>query len=211
SRFEYATFLGGAGNNGATPIAVDPNGNDYVTGDTFSQDFPTVRPVQSTFGGTWDSFVAKISPSGVPVYATYLGGSEANYDARIAADAAGRAYVTGITLSTNFPTVNAWQPTHGGGYSDAFVTALNGDRSAFVYSTFLGGSGMENDTTQSLGPTIAVTPSGEVSVAGTTQSTNFPVTADAWHPTHAGGGTDVFVTTFDASGALRYSTYLGGA
>src|SRR5262249_7874628 len=64
---------------------------------------------------------------------------------------------------------------------------------------------------QSVGPVIAVTPSGEVSVAGTTQSTDFPVTADAWHPYHAGGVTDVFVSKFDASGALRYSTYLGGA
>jgi hypothetical protein len=144
------------------------------------------------------------------VYSTYLGGSATDYSARIATDATGRAYVTGLTLSTNFPVVNAWQPVHGGGYTDVFVTALNESGSAFVYSTYLGGNAMENDSTQSLGPAIAVTPAGDVSITGTTQSTNFPVTADAWHRTHAGGGTDVFVSKFDAAGALRYSTFLGG-
>jgi len=210
STLEYASFIGGSRSEGATGIAIDPSGNRYITGDTFSEDFPTVHPIQRAFGGTWDSFVVKISPTGEPVYATYLGGSATDYSARIAADAAGRAYITGLTLSTNFPVVNAWQPAHAGGYSDAFVTALNESGSAFVYSTYLGGNGMENDTTQSLGPAIAVTPAGEVSVTGTTQSTNFPVTPDAWHRTHAGGVSDVFVSRFDASGALQYSTFLGG-
>ena len=210
SRFEYASFIGGSRSEGATGIAIDPNGNRYITGDTLSEDFPTVHPVQSAFGGLWDSFVVKISATGEPVYATYLGGWAADYGARIAADAAGRAYITGLTLSTNFPVVNAWQPAHAGGYSDVFVTALNESGSAFVYSTYLGGNGMEVDPTQSLGPAIAVTPAGEVSVTGTTQSTNFPVTPDAWHRTHAGGVSDVFVSRFDASGALQYSTFLGG-
>jgi Beta-propeller repeat len=210
SRLEYATFIGGTRSEAATGIAVDPSGNRYVTGDTFSEDFPTVRPIQSAFGGVWDSFVVKISPAGVPVYSTYLGGWATDYNARITADTAGRAYVTGLTLSMNFPIVNAWQSAHGGGYSDVFVTALNEEGSAFVYSTYLGGSGMENDTTQSLGPSIAVTPAGEEAVTGTTQSTNFPVTPDAWHRTHAGGVTDVFVSRFDATGALQYSTFLGG-
>ena len=125
-------------------------------------------------------------------------------------DGTGRAYVTGLTLSTNFPVVNASQAVHGGGFSDVFVTALNESGSAFVYSTYLGGSAMENEPGQSLGPSIAVTPSGEASVTGTTQSTNFPVTADAWHRTHAGGVNDVFVSKFDAAGMLQYSTLLGG-
>jgi hypothetical protein len=210
SRLDFSTFIGGSSTEGANSIAVDSNGNRYVTGDTFSVDFPTVQPIQPGFGGTWDSFVVKLSSAGVPVYSTYLGGSATDYSARIAVDAGGRAYVTGLTLSTNFPIHNARQPVHGGGFSDAFVTALNEDGSALVYSTFLGGSAMENDSTQSLGPAIAVTPSGEVSVTGTTQSTNFPVTADAWHRSHAGGVTDVFVSRFDASGTLRYSTFLGG-
>ena len=210
SRLEYATYIGGAGGESAASIAVDANGNRYVTGDTFSNDFPTVHPIQSAFGGTWDSFVVKLSPAGEPVYSTYLGGGGSDYASRVATDAAGRAYVTGLTLSTNFPVVNASQPAHGGGFSDVFVTALNESGSAFVYSTFLGGSAMENDPGQSLGPSIAVTPAGEASVTGTTQSTNFPVTADAWHRTHAGGVNDVFVTRFDAAGALQYSTFLGG-
>src|SRR5262249_52559400 len=171
SSLEYAAVSGGRRGEGASGIALDPGGNRYITGDTFSEDFPTVHPIQSAFGGLWDSFVVKISPTGQPVYATYLGGSATDYSARIAADAAGRAYVTGLTLSTNFPVFNAWQPTHPGGNVDAFVTALNESGSAFVYSTYLGGSGMEVDPTQSLGPAIAVTPAGEVSVTGTTQST----------------------------------------
>jgi hypothetical protein len=210
SSLEYASFIGGSGSEGATGIAIDPSGNRYITGDTLSQDFPTVNPIQGAFGGTWDSFVVKISPTGEPVYATYLGGWQTDYNARIAADAAGRAYVTGLTLSPNFPVVNAWQPAHGGGNVDVFVSALNESGSAFVYSTYLGGSGMEVDTTGSLGPAIAVTPAGEVLVTGTTQSTNFPVTPDAWHRMHAGGTSDVFVSRFDASGVLQYSTYLGG-
>src|SRR4029434_10502848 len=123
---------------------------------------------------------------------------------------AGRAYVTGLTLSTNFPVLNAAQPVHGGGFSDVFVTVLDAAGSAFVYSTFIGGAGMENDWSQSLGPSIAVSNSGEAAVTGTTQSTNFPVTADAWHRTHAGGVNDAFVTLFDTAGALQYSTLLGG-
>jgi hypothetical protein len=210
SRLEYATYIGGTRLEGATSIAVDSAGNRYVTGDTFSRDFPTVQPIQGAFGGLWDSFVVKLGPDGAPVYSTYLGGSATDYNASIAADGAGRAYVTGLTLSTNFPVVNASQTTHGGGYSDVFITALNESGSAFVYSTYLGGSAMENDPSQSLGPSIAVTPSGEASVTGTTQSTNFPVTPDAWHRTHAGGVNDVFVSRFDATGVLQYSTFLGG-
>jgi hypothetical protein len=210
SRLEYATYIGGTGVESAQSIAVDGSGNRYVTGDTFSTDFPTLHPIQHTFGGTWDSFVVKLSPSGNPVYSTYLGGGHTDYSARIAADGSGRAYVTGLTLSTNFPIVNASQPAHGGGFSDVFVTALNESGSAFLYSTFLGGSAMENDPGQALGPSIAVTLAGEASVTGTTQSINFPVTTDAWHRTHAGGVSDVFVSRYDAAGTLQYSTFLGG-
>ena len=211
SQLDYATYIGGSQSESATSIAVDSNGNRYVTGDTFSKDFPTTHPIQSAFGGTWDTFVVKLSPPGTPVYSTYLGGSSSDYSARIATDGAGRAYVTGLTLSTNFPVVNAAQSMHGGGWTDVFVTALNESGSAFVYSTFLGGSAMETDPSQSIGPSIAVTPGGEASVTGTTQSTNFPVTADAWHRTHAGGTTDTFVTTYDAAGTRQYSTLLGGS
>lgn len=210
SRLDYATYIGGTRAESAESIAVDPAGNRYVTGDTFSKDFPTVHPIQSLFGGTWDSFVVKLSPSGQAVYSTYLGGGHTDYNARIAADASGRAYVTGLTLSTNFPVVNAAQPAHGGGFSDVFVTVLDESGGAFLYSTFLGGSAMENDPSQALGPAIAVTPAGEASITGTTQSIDFPVTADAWHRTHAGGVSDVFVTRYDAGGTLQYSTYLGG-
>ena len=106
--------------------------------------------------------------------------------------------------------MNAFQPEPGGGFSDVFVSVLD-PSGAFVYSTYLGGNGAETDWSQSLGPDVAVTSSGETYVTGTTQSLNFPVSADAFQPTHGGGQSDVFVTRFDTAGQLQYSTYLGGS
>ena len=126
-------------------------------------------------------------------------------------DALGQAHVTGITVSTDYPTVNASQPTAGGGFADIFVSKLNAAGSAFVYSTYLGGSAPENDTTQSLGPALHVTPDGQAYVAGATTSMNFPTTPDAVQPTHSGDRNDLFVTRFEAAGAIVYSTFLGGS
>jgi hypothetical protein len=204
----YSTYLGGGDSaEFGQSIAVDSAGNAYVTGSTFSTDYPVVNPIQGTFGGFTDVVLTKINAAGSAlVYSTYLGGSESEIGFDVAVDSTGNAYVTGNTASTNFPLANAVQGTNSGGASDAFVTKVNAAGSAFVYSTYLGGSDQDD------GESIAVDSAGNAYVTGNTFSTNFP-TANAIQP--ANGGTtitqDAFVTKLNAAGsALVYSTYLGG-
>ncbi len=201
----YATYLGGRKDEEAYEIAVDASGSAYVIGDTESTDFPAANPVQSNFGGFWDAFVTKLSPSGnALVYSSYLGGSNDEYGLSIAVDAAGNAYMTGRTSSANFPTANPFQANSGGGW-DAFITKLNPSGSALVYSTYLGGSGSDGGTE------IAVDSSGSTYLSGATASTDFP-TASPIQPNYGGGEADAFVTRLNPSGnALVYSTYLGGS
>ena len=211
SALVYSTYLGGSNSDLGFAIAVDSTGSAYVTGTTFSSDFPTVNALQtmnasgnSSFG---DAFVAKLNPAGSAlVYSTYLGGSDPEQANGIAVDAAGNAYVTGLTRSTNFPTANALQATNAGNY-DAFVTKLNAAGTALVYSTYLGGD--KGD----FGGSITVDSAGNAYVTGSTVSTTFP-TVNAIQSTLAGSGdlSDAFVTKFNAAGsALVYSTYLGGS
>src|SRR5947207_625485 len=213
----YSTYLGSSDEEGETRIAVDAAGNAYVAGETVSSNFPTTAGAfQTTFGGgvfgAGDVFVTKLNPTGSAlVYSTYLGGSSSDAGYGIAVDAAGNAYVTGGTGSTDFPTtIGAFQTTKGGGFRDAFVTKLNPTGSALVYSTYLGGSGVNN------GFGIAVDALGNAYVTGQTFSTDFPTTPGAIQTTFGGGGGffrggDAFVTKLNPTGsALVYSTYLGG-
>jgi hypothetical protein len=199
--FSYSTFLGGSSSEMGRGITVDASGNAYVTGETASINFPTRNPLQSPFGG--DIFVSKFETEGSAlVYSTYLGGDRGDSGSGIAVDNSGNVYVTGYTLSTDFPTVNPLQRTNGGNY-DAFVSKLSAEGSALVYSTYLGGGSL--DTAQG----IAVDPSGNAYVTGHTMSVNFP-TANALQPNLA-ATSDAFVTKLNAAGsALVYSTYLGG-
>jgi hypothetical protein len=214
SALEYSTYLGGSGFDYGNAIAVDSLGSAYVVGATTSADFPVLNPLQATFAGVRDLFVAKISSAGALTYATYLGGSMWEDGGAIAVDASGQAHVAGYTLSGNFPTARAYQPVFGGGGADAFVATLNSTGNGLVYSTFLGGSGSESGPsgyTVGRDPvvSIAVMPSGEAYVTGATSSTNFP-TLRALQATHGGGEYDAFVARFSASGLLQWSTYLGG-
>jgi hypothetical protein len=210
SRLEYATYFGGSDSEGASDLALDPQGARYITGMTFSRDLPVKNAVQPQAGDLMDVFAAKVGGSGDLTYATYLAGWHSDYAPKIDVDAQGRAHVVGLTLSTNFPLAHAFQSRLGGS-QDVFVSVLNATGNAFVHSTFLGGSSMENDSLGSLGPDVAVTPSGDTLITGTTMSANFPVTADARQRLHAGGVNDAFITRFDAAGRVRYSTFLGGA
>jgi len=208
SALVYSTFLGGAeSSDGGFGIAVDALGNAYVTGLTNSTDFPTTAGAfQTTIGSTQSAFVTKLNPTGSAlVYSTYLGGSGGAEGTGIAVDAAGNAYVTGDTNSTDFPTTaGAFQTTSSGG-TDAFVTKLNPAGSALVYSTFLGGSSFDQ------GSGIAVDASGDAYVTGRTFSTDFPTTEDGFQTTF-GGARDAFVTKLNPTGsALVYSSYLGGS
>ena len=207
----YAVYLGGSTGAQATGIAVDSGGNACIMGDTWSADFPLVNPLQPDHkhGGP-DAFVAKLNPAGNAIlYSTFLGGSGSEGARRITVDANDNAYATGITASDDFPTTSGAFQTNRSGDWDAFVTKFNPGGSAIVYSTYLGGSGDEFSYSS---PTIAVDPSGNAYVAGTTTSTNFPTTAGALQTHYGGGSSDAFVAKLDPAGsALVYSTYLGGS
>ena len=206
SALVYSTYLGGAGVDGASGIAMDAAGTTYVTGVTNSTDFPTTPgALQTIFGGVKDAFVTALGPTGSSlVYSTYLGGPGSEGATGIAVDGAGNAYVTGLT-TTGFPiTPGVVQSTPVGG-GEAFVTALNAAGSALIYSTYLGGSGGD------VGNSIAVDAAGNAYVAGHTASTNFPTTPSAFQSTFAGGTIDGFVAALNSSGsALLFSTFLGG-
>jgi uncharacterized protein (TIGR03437 family) len=205
SALVYSTYLGGSNSDYGNGIAVDAAGNAYVTGQTYSTNFPTANPLQATNALRGDVFVAKLSANGSAlVYSTYLGGSGTDYGYGIAVDSAGNAYVTGLTTSTNFPTANSFQASNAGG-TDVFVAKLNAAGSALVYSTYLGGSSSD------FGYGIAVDAAGNAYVTGQTYSTNFP-TANPLQATNAGNGDEVFVAKVNPAGsALVYSTYLGGS
>ncbi|MGQ0570273.1 MAG: DUF7948 domain-containing protein [Armatimonadota bacterium] len=203
----YSSYLGGSSNDEGRSLAVDASGSVSVTGVAGSTNFPTtVGAFDRTANGGGDAFVTKLNPAGSAlVYSTYLGGSSGEAGAGIALDALGNAYVTGDTLSTNFPaTVGAFATAASGG-GDAFVTKLNPAGALLVYSTFLWGGARD------IGFGIAVDASGSAYVTGQTVSTNFPVTPGAFDTTVTGNG-DAFVTRVNPTGStLLYSTYLGGS
>ena len=191
----YSTFLGGGGIDTSGHIAVDTSGNAYIGGDTSSPNFPTtVGAFGTTYNGNFDAFVTKLNPSGSAqlVYSTFLGGTGQDHSSGIAVDISGNAYITGFTLSADFPTVDAFDTTHNGNI-DVFVTKLNPFGSApLVYSTFLGGS----DDDSGLG--ITVDDFGSAYVTGSTTSPNFPTTVGAFDTTH-NGGSDAFLTKLSAT------------
>ncbi|TFH06698.1 MAG: hypothetical protein E4H14_10220 [Candidatus Thorarchaeota archaeon] len=197
----YSTFLGGSLDDVAYSIAVE-SGCAYVTGFTYSSGFPTVNAYDPTLNGTTDCFVTKFAIDGQSlVYSTFLGGASSDTGYSIAVES-GYAYVAGSTQSSNFPTANAYDTTHNGGGYDCFVTKLAADGQSLIYSTFLGGIGIDN------GEGIVVE-SGYAYFTGGTQSSDFP-TNNAYDPTYNNGG-DCFVTKFAADGqSLLYSTFLGG-
>jgi Beta-propeller repeat len=213
----YSTFLGGNDFDEATGIAVDPVGHAFVTGHTFSTDFPTtpgsLQPVDPALPGfADDSFVTKLNPTGTAlVYSTYLGGGNctggAEYvvDYSVVLDPFDNAYLTGATTCSDFPvTPHAFQTTLRA-QTTAYVTKLNPSGSALVYSTYLGGSSFDQ------GASIAIDVTGAAYVQGQTASTDFPTTPNAFSTTLK-GFTNAFLTKLapDAS-TLLYSTYFGGS
>jgi Beta-propeller repeat/Abnormal spindle-like microcephaly-assoc'd, ASPM-SPD-2-Hydin len=236
----YSTFVGGTGSDAANSIAIDASGNAYITGGTISTDFPTKNPIQAAFaggGGTCpanhasicgDGFVTELDPTGSTlIFSSYLGGSGEDSGVGLVLDSAGNIYVSGGTDSSNFPTTTgAFQTTFGGGSTgctnageacgDAFLTKINAVKTAYVYSTYLGGTG---DDVAGLG--LAIDAAGNIHMAGITASPNFPTTPNAPQLTYGGGSTicspgficgDGFVTKFSLDGStLNFSTFLGGS
>jgi len=207
---DYSTYLGGSGSGDAGfGISVGSDGKAYVTGWTWSADFPTANPCQALYGGNRDAFVTAITSSGSAIlYSTYLGGSEIEWGCGIGVRSNGEAYVTGETRSPNFPTANPYQAGKLGGVgdTDGFVSRLDSSGSALLYSTYLGGGRGD------MGFGISVGSDGKAYVTGYTYSKDFPTK----NPYQSGAGqilsySDAFVTAFSSTGsALSYSTYLGG-
>ena len=223
----YSTLIGGSDIDEGRDIAVDAAGNVFITGNTRSPNLPSPGPPQPGYGGPLgassfgDAFIAKLNPAGDQlVYLTYLGGAGEDVADAIAVDGDGSAYVTGMTRSSNFPTVNAFQPAPGVQgcaalpCSDAFVAKLNAAGNALVLSTYLGGSMNENaglldvgSRTSALG--ISFDSARNVVITGTTESDDFPTPNGAF--TTRAGLTDVFVAKLRSDGqALIYGTLLGG-
>jgi Beta-propeller repeat len=213
----YSTFVGGSDMEFANGLAIDGSGNAYVTGQTKSSNFPTTGAAfdrslnippncpRCVVDNT-DNFVFKLNAAGSALtYSTYLGGTEYDAARGIAVDSGGNAYVTGETLSSDYPTTaGAFDRTRTGEY-DMFLTKLNPTGSALVYSTFIGGTGVDN------GQHVALDTANNAYVVGFTISADFPTTPGAFDTT-ANGAFDGTLTKVNAAGsALVYSTYFGGS
>jgi len=205
-QIEYSTYLGG-GSDAGFAIAVDHTGSVYVTGQTESAAFPTTAGTIQPYyeGGLSDCFVSKLAAGGNSLaYSTFFGGSALDLCTGIAIDAASDAYVTGTTYSTNFPIFRAVQ-SNLKGTASAFVAEINPIGSGLLYSTYLGGSVVDN------GNAIAVDEFGSAYVAGSTSSPDFPTTAGAAQTVLA-GTYNAFVSELTPGGTgLSYSTLIGGS
>jgi hypothetical protein len=201
----WVTYIGGSGDESTTPsIGVDASGNVYYLTSTDSPDMPTPAGFDKSLSGPGDLYLARFSSTGGSLlYGTYIGGSGNEFleTHQLAVDAAGNAYVSAMTNSTNFPTTSGAYQTNNRGGNESFVTRVS-PSGALAASTYLGGNGME--TTQG----IAIGANGTVDIAGSTSSTNFPTTVSAGSL----GGTDFFVASFSSDlRQLRFSATLGGS
>jgi hypothetical protein len=188
----YATYFGGSGLEEVRKMVLDATGKLLLTGYTLSTDFPaTPDAPQKTAGGNGNAFVARLDlsapRSSVVSFSTYLGGSGGDVAYGLATDSAGNVYVSGYTLSSDFPvTDDALQKQWGGGV-DIFVTKLS-PSGGLLYSTYLGQTGIH------VGNAIAVSANGSICVGGYTSNQNVPITNEGFQKGYAGGISDGFVT-----------------
>jgi hypothetical protein len=209
SQIEYCTYLGGSGDEGdVRAIAVDAQGAAYVGGQTRSRDFPLKNPFQTSLSGPADAFLAKLSPGGdALLFSSYLGGTGYDTINAIAIGGNNDLYLGGNTSSSDFPTVAALQRRYGGSGADAFIARLNPTSRKLVFSTYIGGSDIDNV----LG--LALDSSDNAYVVGFTRSPDFPV-ADALQSTFGNPtwGEDGFLAVLSYDGSsLLYSSFLGGS
>lgn len=181
----FGTYLGGSGDDQGLGIALDSQGNVFVTGSTTSIDFPVVNAIQPTLVNgkiARDAFLTKLDATGMKIaYSTYIGGSGDDLAQSVVVDKGGNAYISGITSSVDFPiTTGAYQPANSGSF-DAFVTALYPDGSPLLYSTFIGGKG------EDAAVALAVDREDNVYVTGRTNSIDFPTTRGTFQARNAGG------------------------
>lgn len=208
----FATYLGGALEDRAYGLALDAAGNAYVTGWTESGSFPTTPGAYRTVLRGIDAFLLKLNPTGTELaYSTLLGGSGDDAGYAVALDAAGNAVLTGYTTSADFPVTSDAAQVSLKGLRDAFVAVLGTDGSPPQYSTYLGGSNMD----EGLG--VAVDGAGACYVAGSTGSSDFPTTASAFRRTYGRGESDAFMArialrpNLAPEGVVNAASYVGGA
>jgi len=201
----YGSYIGGAGQETGTGIAIDAAGNAYISGCT-SSSFPTTSgAAQKLYGGGFaDAFLVKLNATGsAALYATLLGGLGNDLAEAVAVDTGGRACIAGYTDSSNLAVKTPLQPSPGG-EGDALIACLSADGSAWTMVSYLGGSNLDQAYA------LRIDPGGNLYVAGTTYSSDFPVTAGVYQTVNA-GGYDAFVAKLSpGGGSLTYSTYLGG-
>jgi hypothetical protein len=198
----FGGYFGGTGEDNISAVVIDNQNNTIVTGWTTSVDLPSGTGPLGKYRGGVDAFVASFSPTGALNYCTYLGGSARDQATGVAVDSSRNIYVVGWTTSTNFPVSNAVQPRLNGN-RDAFVAKISPSGNSLIYSTFIGGSGIDS------GNAIVVDGTGAATIVGDTTSTNLPV----FNPIQPklSGAQDVFVTRLNPAGnSLAFFTYLGG-
>lgn len=199
----YLTHLGGTEWDAVQGIISDSFGNVYAVGTTYSSDFP-INPdgYQSNFGGKSDAFVVKLNPEGKVVWSTFLGGNKDEDGRGIIMDKDGNIHIIGRTASNDFPTSDgALQPKSAGGI-DAFITTLDSN-GKMLTSTYLGGSGDD------IGFAIALDSIGQLYVAGTTNSSNFPIKNAIQEENK--GGNDAFLAVIDPTrSVIKFASYFGG-
>ena len=203
----YSTYLGGSSGDGALALLPDGAGGVVVAGTTLSRYFPTTEGAyQRNFGGDNEAFIARLNAEGnALIYSTYLGGSIGEEAYALSTDDAGGVVVAGYTSSNDFPVTEGAYQMNRASDGDAFVTRLNAEGSALIYSTYLGGNSTE------FAYTLCPDGGGGVVVAGYTYRGNFPTTDSAFQRNYGGGDSDAFIAHLNADGsALIYSTYLGG-
>lgn len=199
---EYSAYIGGNGRDQARAVALDAAGAIYVAGTTTSTDFPAVSSYRSVPYGSGDAFLLKIQGTSL-VYSTYFGGSDIDEATGVAVDSSGAAYLTGFTLSANLPVQNASQPQLSSPlFEDAFVAKFSPAGNTLVYSTYFGG-GLGSEYPAS----IAVDAGGAAYIAGTTTSSDLPLSSPL--RLAISGASDIFVAKLTPP-SLAYSTYLGG-
>ncbi|MFW9964995.1 MAG: SBBP repeat-containing protein [Candidatus Sifarchaeia archaeon] len=200
----YTTYIGGSGNDVAESLAIDSNGNVYVTGWTRSSDFPTDNALDSQLNGSVDAFVLKLNSAGTELaFSTFLGGEETDSGYDVALGVNDEICVTGLTSSQDFYCSEGAVDRTLNGSDDAFICRLASDGSEILASTYIGGSGNE------YGSFCVVDESGNMLVTGWTQSSDF-IKVNPFMDSLM-GGKDVFLQKISPNGtSISYSTYIGG-
>ncbi|MFQ5978713.1 MAG: SBBP repeat-containing protein [Candidatus Heimdallarchaeota archaeon] len=198
--FHFSRLIGGNSKDEVRDMALDSNNNIILTGMTDSQDFPTLNAYQPTSGGWDDGYVAKFSSNGFLVWSTYLGGTNYEFTYGVATDSQDNVIIVGATSSDDFPILNASNSTHSGSY-DVYITKFS-PTGTLIWSTVLGGAEFDS------GAGVGIDPEDSIIITGSTSSPDFPLLGPFSQSYNDNG--DIFVAKLNTSGALMWSTCLGG-